>query len=116
MRLTVADAVTLVRESGDAIAMLDDTRIAQVIENYVAAERFTAGADYGRFDGDVFFVDAAILEMDLHGVASHGWFAHVGGRLEVVSLNCRHSELLDADTLEHLGPLIAARLHGDRDV
>ncbi|MCV7251749.1 non-ribosomal peptide synthase/polyketide synthase [Mycobacterium hackensackense] len=116
VRLTVADAVTLVRESGDAIAMLDDTRIAQVIENYVAAERFTAGADYGRFDGDVFFVDAAILEMDLHGIASHGWRAHVGGQLEVVSLNCRHSELMDADTLDHLGPLIAARLHGDRDV
>ncbi|MCV7209473.1 non-ribosomal peptide synthase/polyketide synthase [Mycolicibacterium canariasense] len=111
-RMTVADAVTLVRDGGDAIAMLDDTRIAQVLENYVAAERFTAGADYGRYDGDVFFVDAAILEMDLHGVASQGWQAHVRGRLEVVTVACRHSELLDADTLEQLGPLIAERLQG----
>ena len=109
-RMSVADAVTLVRDSGDAIAMLDDARIAQVIENYVAAERFTATADYGRYDGDVFFVDAAILEMDLEGVASHGWQAHVGGQLDVVSLNCRHSELMDADTLEQLGPLIAVQL------
>ncbi|MBI3224256.1 MAG: non-ribosomal peptide synthase/polyketide synthase [Mycolicibacterium cosmeticum] len=109
-RMSVADAVTLVRGSGDAIAMLDDTRIAQVIENYVAAERFTATADYGRYDGDVFFVDAAILEMGLEGVASQGWRAHVGGQLDVVSLNCRHSELMDADTLEQLGPLIAAQL------
>jgi thioesterase domain-containing protein/acyl carrier protein len=109
-RMTVADAVRLVRDSGDAIAMLDDTRIAQVLQNYVAAERFTAGADYGRYDGDVFFVDAAVLEMDLHGVASQGWQSHVGGRMEVVPVACRHSELLDAVTLEQLGPLIAERL------
>jgi thioesterase domain-containing protein/aryl carrier-like protein len=109
-RLSVADAVALVRDSGDAIAMLDDTRIAQVIENYVAAERFTADADYGRYDGDVFFVDAAILEMDLTGVASQQWRAHVGGQLEVVSVDCRHSELMDADILDHLGPLIAKQL------
>lgn len=109
-RLTVADAVALVRESGDAIAMLDDGQIAQVIENYVAAERFTAGADYGRYDGDVFFVDAAILEMDLTGVASQQWQDHVGGRLQVVALDCRHSELMDAGTLERLGPLIADEL------
>jgi thioesterase domain-containing protein len=109
-KLNVADAVALVRDSGDAIAMLDDARIAQVIENYVAAERFTADADYGRYDGDVFFVDAAILEMDLTGVASQQWPAHVGGRLQVVSVDCRHSELMDPGTLERLGPLIAEQL------
>jgi thioesterase domain-containing protein len=109
-RLSVADAVALVRDSGDAVAMLDDRQIAQVIENYVAAEHFTAGAEYGQFDGDVFFVDAAILEMDLTGVASHQWRPHIGGRLRVVSLDCRHSELMDAATLERLGPLIADQL------
>jgi thioesterase domain-containing protein len=81
-----------------------------VIENYVAAERFTATADYGRYDGDVFFVDATTLEMDLVGVASQGWRAHVGGRLRVVELDCAHSELMDADTLTTLGPLLAAEL------
>ena len=50
--------------SDDAIAVLDDAQIAMAIESYVAAERFTVGADYGRYDGDVFFVDA-MLEMDL---------------------------------------------------
>ena len=57
-RMTVDEAVALVRTSGDAIAILDDAQIALVVENYVAAERLTAGADYGRYDGDVFFVDA----------------------------------------------------------
>lgn len=112
-RMTVADAVTLVRDSGDAIAILDDTRIAQVIENYVAAERLTARADYGRYDGDVFFVDATVLEMDLVGTASAGWRDHVGGLLRVVALDCRHSELMDAAVLERLGPLIAAELLGE---
>lgn len=109
-RMTVADAVTLVRDSGDAIAILDDARIAQVIENYVAAERLTANADYGRYGGEMFFVDATVLEMDLVGTASAGWRDHVGGRLRAVALDCRHSELMDIDLLERLGPLIAAEL------
>ncbi len=109
-RMTVTEAVALVRSSGDAIAILDDHQIALVIENYVAAERLTAVADYGRYDGDVFFVDASTLEMDLEGVASAGWRDHVGGQLRVVELDCRHSELMDFDTLERLGPLIAAEL------
>ncbi len=109
-RVTVDQAVTLVRTSGDAIAILDDAQIALVIENYVAAERFTADADYGRYDGDVFFVDATTLEMDLAGVASHGWRDHIGGRLRVVALDCRHSELMDPAILDRLGPLIADEL------
>lgn len=106
-RVTVEEAVALVRTSGDAIAILDDAQIAHVVENYVAAERLTAGADYGRYDGDVFFVDATTLEMDLTGVASDGWRDHIGGRLNVVTLDCRHSELMDSDVLNRLGPLIA---------
>ncbi|MCV7012892.1 non-ribosomal peptide synthase/polyketide synthase [Mycolicibacterium madagascariense] len=109
-RTTVDEAVALVRSSDDAIAILDDAQIAMVIENYVAAERFTAGADYGRYGGDVFFVDATVLEMDLTGVASQGWRDHVAGELRVVALDCRHSELMDADVLDRLGPLIAAEL------
>jgi thioesterase domain-containing protein len=109
-KMTIADAVSLVRASDDAIGILDDRQIALVIENYVAAERFTANADYGRYDGDVFFVDATVLEMELAGVASAGWRGHVGGELRVVALDCRHSELMDADTLDRLGPLIAAEL------
>ena len=108
--MTVPEAVALVRDGGDAIAILDDAQIAMVIENYVAAERLTAAADYGKYDGDVFFVDAATLEMDLEGVASEGWRKHVGGELSVVTLECKHSELMDSDVLERLGPLIAAEL------
>lgn len=109
-RVTVTDAVALVRESDDAIALLDDAQIAVVIENYIAAERLTATADYGRYDGDVWFVDAARLEMDLSGVASAGWRDHVGGELTVVRADCRHSELMDPATLEQIGPLLADEL------
>jgi thioesterase domain-containing protein/acyl carrier protein len=108
--ITVEEAVDLVRTSGDAISILDDVQIARVVENYVAAERLTAGADYGRYDGDVFFVDATRLEMNLTGVASEGWRDHVAGELKVVAIDCAHSELMDADVLDRLGPLIAAEL------
>ena len=74
-----------------------------------AAERFTAGADYGHYDGEVFFVDATVLEMDLTGVASEGWRDHVA-ELRVVSLECKHSELMDAEVLDRLGPLLAPEL------
>ena len=111
-RISVPEAVALVRSSGDAIAILDDDQIALVIENYVAAERFTAGADYGRYEGDVFFVDATILEMEFTGVASAGWRDVIGGELRTIALPCRHSELMDAQTLDRLGPLIAAELRG----
>ncbi|MBU8838445.1 non-ribosomal peptide synthetase [Mycolicibacterium goodii] len=113
-RMTVAEAVALVRDTDDVITVLDDDQIALVIENYVAAEKLTVAADYGRYDGDVFFVDATILEMDLQAVASHGWRGHVGGELKIVELECRHSELMDADVLERLGPLISAALRGRR--
>jgi amino acid adenylation domain-containing protein/non-ribosomal peptide synthase protein (TIGR01720 family) len=109
-RVTVPDAVALVRDSDDAIGVLDDAQIAIVIENYVAAEQLTAAADYGHYDGDVWFVDAALLEMDLQGVASQGWRQHVGGELRVVRADCRHSELMDDDTLRQIGPLLVAEL------
>jgi len=102
--------VALVRDSEDAISVLDDDQIAVVIENYVAAEQLTASADYGRYDGDVWFVDAAHLEMDLQGTASEGWRQHVGGELRVVRADCRHSELMDAETLREIGPLLAEEL------
>ncbi len=109
-RMTVSQAVALVRSSDDAIAILDDAQIAVVIENYVAAERLTASAEYGRYDGDVWFVDAAQLEMDLVGVASEGWREHVGGELRVVRVDCKHSELMDSTTLDRIGPLLADQL------
>jgi thioesterase domain-containing protein len=48
--------------------------------------------------------------MDLVGTAFDGWRDHVGGRLRIVALDCRHSELMDASALARLGPLIASEL------
>ena len=53
----------------DAIAILDDEQIAIAIESYVAAERFTVNADYGHYDGDVFFVDAMLVLLPQLGLA-----------------------------------------------
>jgi amino acid adenylation domain-containing protein len=108
-RMTVADAVELMHSSDDAIAILDDAQIALAVESYLAAERFSMGASYGRYGGDVFFVDATV-DVDRLGISSQAWHEHVGGELRVVEVDCRHSELMDANTLERLGPIIAAEL------
>ena len=109
-RVSVPDAVRLVRDSDDAIAVLDDTQISVVIENYVSAERLTASADYGRYDGDVWFVDAMRLETNFEGVASHSWRDHIGGELRVVEIDCAHSELMDPAVLALIGPALAQEL------
>ncbi|WP_246600280.1 amino acid adenylation domain-containing protein [Skermania piniformis] len=108
--MSVPDAVELIRSSDDPIRILDDAQIALVVENYIAAEKLAADVDYGRYRGDVFFVDATVLEMELTGVASHDWHDRVDGELRITALACRHSELLDADVLSQLGPVIANEL------
>jgi hypothetical protein len=42
--------------------------------------------------------------------AAEGWRDHVGGELRFVALDCRHSELMDSDVLDRLGPILAAEL------
>ena len=110
-RMSVAEAVDT-RTLQPAMRSPSSTtrQIALVVENYVAAERFTATADYGRYDGDVFFVDATEPGDGPGRCRVAGLAAHVGGELRVVALDCRHSELMDSETLERLGPLIAAEL------
>ncbi|MCG7596204.1 thioesterase domain-containing protein, partial [Mycobacterium sp. PSTR-4-N] len=108
-RLTVEQAVELMKEQGDAITVLDDRHVAVAIENYIAAERFTADADYGHYDGDVFFVDAA-EEVAQWGTASPAWRRYIGGELTAVSVPFRHSDLLDIAALEEYGPALVAML------
>ena len=104
-RMTVDEAVALMHSQDDAIAILDDGQIALAIESYVACERFSIGADYGRYDGDVFFVDA-MLEMDRPWASPPTPGATTSeGELRVTALNCRHSELLG---LRHPGAVGAA--------
>jgi hypothetical protein len=51
-----------------------------------------------------------MLDSFPEGVSSRAWPKHVGGELRIVQMDCRHSELLDSDALERLGPLIADEL------
>ena len=95
-----------------AVAALDDAQIARVIENYLSSDHMMEHADYPVFPGDVLFVDATVPEQNFTGTASHQWRPHVAGELRTHAIACRHSELLDAPTLETLGPLIARHLTG----
>lgn len=113
-RLTVPEAIDLMRAHDDAIAILDDTQIAAAVENYIAAEKFTVRADYGRYDGEVFFVDAA-LEDDRWGVASQAWRRYIPGSLRVMTVQCRHADVLGPTALDEIGPVLAADLTHRQD-
>ncbi|MER7007730.1 amino acid adenylation domain-containing protein [Dactylosporangium sp. NPDC000555] len=108
--VSLPEAVALVRGLGGALGALTDAQIARVVENYLDSDRMMAGARYGVLDADVFFVDATVPEPGHTGDASEGWRAHVAGRLRTAAIACGHSELLDPDVLERLGPLIAREL------
>jgi len=108
-RLTVEQAIELVRAHGDVITVLDDHHIAMAIENYLAAERFTEDVDYGRYDGDVFFVDAA-AEVGRRGTASPMWRRYVTGELRVLSVPFRHTDLMDTEAIAEYGPALVAGL------
>jgi len=101
--LTVADAVALIRASDDPVAALTDAQIARVVENYLTSDRLMASATYPAYAGRVFFVDATA-----DGKASAAWTDLPG--LETHDLPVAHSEMLDPDTLEKLGPLLAELL------
>jgi thioesterase domain-containing protein len=107
--LTITEAVGFVRAAGGSVAALTDGQIALVLENYLAADRLTATAEYPAYPGAVFFVEATVPEQGFTGPAAPSWQPLTGG-IEVHELPVAHSELLDPATLERLGPLLAARL------
>ena len=106
----MADAVTFVRDAGGGVAALTDAQIARVVENYLDSDRMMAGARHRVLAADVLFVDATVPERGFTGTASDGWVSLVDGRLRTVGIACGHSELLDPQVLEQLGPLVAAAL------
>jgi thioesterase domain-containing protein len=107
--LTVAEAVGFVRAAGGSVAALTDEQIARVLENYLAADRLLASAEYPVHAGSVFFVEATVPEQGFSGPGAPAWESVTGG-MEVHDLPVGHSELLDPAALERLGPLLAARL------
>jgi thioesterase domain-containing protein len=106
-RMSAADAVAFLRGMGDGVAALEDGQIERVVESYLAGDRMMGRARHDVYPGDVLFVDATVPEQGFTGSASERWSPYVAGELRVVAVGCRHSELLDAGTLEILGPLLA---------
>jgi thioesterase domain-containing protein len=107
--LSIAEAVGFVRAAGGSVAALTEEQIALVLENYLAADRLMAAAEYPVYPGEVFFVEATVAEQGFTGRGAPAWEPLTGG-MEVHELPVAHSELLDPATLERLGPLLATRL------
>jgi thioesterase domain-containing protein len=108
--MTVADAVAVVRAHGGTISVLDDDGIARVVQTYLASDHMVERAELAAFAGDAVFVDATVPEQGFTGTASERWRAHVAGELEVVQIDCAHSELLDPQVIGRWFPAIAQQL------
>ena len=77
--------------------------------------RLARGHTPGTVSADTLFVrateradGAAVAQIDDRPDA---WRAYTRGRLERAEVACAHQDMLDADALEHYGPLLARRLH-----
>jgi thioesterase domain-containing protein/acyl carrier protein len=105
--MTVADAVAVVRANGGSIAVLDDDRIARVVQTYLASDHMIEHARLAVVPSDVVFVDATVPEQGFTGTASQQWRPHVAGRLDVVPVGCTHSELLDPQVVGEWFPALA---------
>ncbi|TWF80521.1 non-ribosomal peptide synthase protein (TIGR01720 family)/amino acid adenylation domain-containing protein [Pseudonocardia hierapolitana] len=105
--MTVADAVAVVRANGGSIAVLDDDRIARVVQTYLASDHMIEHAELAVVTSDVVFVDATVPEQGFTGTASQQWRPHVAGELEVVRVGCAHSELLDPEVVGEWFPAVA---------
>ncbi|MGE3661222.1 MAG: amino acid adenylation domain-containing protein [Pseudonocardia sp.] len=108
---TLADAVAIMRAHGDGVAAaLTDEQAQAVVANYLESDLMTDDRRPGVLAADVFFVDATVPEQGFSGPASAGWRAHVTGALDVVEIDCGHSELLDPQVIGRWFPAIASRL------
>jgi thioesterase domain-containing protein len=108
--MTVADAVAVVRAHGGTISVLDDDRIARVVQTYLASDHMMEHAELAAVACDVVFVDATVAEQGFTGTSSEQWRAHVAGELDVVRIDCAHSELLDPRVIGEWFPVIAQAL------
>ncbi|QYN39145.1 non-ribosomal peptide synthase/polyketide synthase [Pseudonocardia sp. DSM 110487] len=108
--MTVADAVAVVRAHGGTISVLDDDGIARVVQTYLASDHMMEHAELAVVASDVVFVDATVPERGFTGAASEQWAAHVAGDLDVVRIDCAHSELLDPQAIARWFQAIAHQL------
>jgi amino acid adenylation domain-containing protein len=99
--------VRLLGESG-ALAGLAEQRLAAIVD--VALNNFRLGGSRpAHYRGDVLFFTAAHSVPDGRH-AEDAWRPHVDGTFDNHLVDCAHGDLTQTKALDHLGPLLAARL------
>jgi thioesterase domain-containing protein len=83
-----------------------------VVQTYLASDHMMEHAELAAVACDVVFVDATVPEQGFTGTASQQWRAHVAGELDVLRIDCAHSELLDPPVIGEWFPAIAQALAG----
>jgi amino acid adenylation domain-containing protein len=104
-RVTPAEAVRLLRTAAHPLATLDvDTleRVAAVFANNRAIQ--SAHRPSGVFTGDLLFLEAA---KDDRPERPHDWQPYVSGEVRTSSVPCQHGEMMAAEALAVIRPLVS---------
>jgi thioesterase domain-containing protein len=93
------------------LAGLSADRISALAEVFAAHRTVLDRGTTGRFDGDALVVRATEDKTDQSPTPTD-WQAHVGGRVRVHDIACRHGEIAAPGPLAEIGALVATLLEG----
>ncbi|MFF2545588.1 amino acid adenylation domain-containing protein [Kitasatospora sp. NPDC058063] len=96
------------------LALLDDATLEAMARVFLGNVAVLDSFKSRTFRGDVLFFEAT-REEPLPPVRPEDWQPHVTGRIEVHRVTGRHGEMTRPDQLAQIGPVLAARLAGERD-
>jgi enterobactin synthetase component F len=103
--------IDLLRRDGSALANLDRTTVAAMVDTVRRATVAMRGHEHGRFGGDVVFFTATAPRAELW-IDREGWRDHVDGELRNHDLDCTHPEMVRADRLREIAAVLAPLLAG----
>ncbi|MFD0890380.1 alpha/beta fold hydrolase, partial [Streptosporangium algeriense] len=97
------------RESAGVLADFDDATVRAIATVHRACMDLLLGADYARYDGDLFVVTAT---KDRVETGDHlQWAAHVDGAIVNHDVDFTHAELLTPRALTVIGPIVNRTLN-----
>ncbi|WP_033825537.1 amino acid adenylation domain-containing protein, partial [Kitasatospora sp. MBT63] len=96
------------RESGSALAALDDDAVSRLVAVFLNNTRLLQGFTPGHFGGDLEFFSATVGRTD-PALTAGLWQAHIGGRIEEHPLNTDHAGLARPEAFAEIGRILAAR-------
>ncbi|MDR2256838.1 MAG: amino acid adenylation domain-containing protein [Arthrobacter sp.] len=106
---TVGQLARALTEGTSPLGGLSAERLGALVATYRNTARILREFEHERYDGDVLFFRAARGGVGPeHDPAE--WEGHVGGRVEVIDVDCTHREMTQPGPLRQIGAVLRERL------